>query len=770
MKSKILEYKKSKIILNLKKYSNVALFSRKEEEFEKSNNTFNKPSKTHLYKKSSKNNNKLTTPSDDISTYALKTVSSFKNSFDTFSTKILLPKQLLNKTQTENQVNPHFTISSFLPEGNNSISDNILKHKNKNKKRSNQKRNIFLLTQSNLKNISNITNNERLHTISYNYSKKNEKFSLKEKDNEIKLLKKIKFSRDKDNVDKNEEYLLKLKLERIDWEKYNISIMLDKLRDFKYFSHLNEQRKEINKTSLENSKNNIEFLTDKINTLNNMKDMYNNRIANKLGEYSKFISNYKEKERIKSDILLNQINILKKEVKNLQNKISKKELEKVTILKWIYFLIKMKEKKLILPNYYKKIIESDFQRKKEKRKTIAQKLENIKLIQDKHNYFFSYHENIHEKDRSNKLLKDVKLNTIINENFDKNNNNEGKKNLLKNSKKSLKNFSTKKIIPLKKKSVQYNLFDNKTLNKEHIINFEEDNSEINKEIKREMDKLIQEGIDPGEINRISKYKLFLIYKTPEDLNDRLIELQNENVQLLKQYEVCRKKLNAKQIKFEDLTKMMITEDYFNLNQKIKEKELELKQIKKKNEILLKIFSESKQNSKPKKNVINIKNKKNQSHNKKPITQDSIRKELFSKIQNLYELCLKKIEYPDNTNIKSKNKNKEDVIYMLTVIELLIVKLKSKLNVNDKSNKIKYELIRKIKNEIEHQHKIEKGQILRLKEKEKFKNFQEEIEEKSNKVLFLQKRRIIPVYNWNNMNKEKKVHYVRKLNFEDFMFD
>ena len=108
--------------------------------------------------------------------------------------------------------------------------------------------------------------------------------------------------------------------------------------------------------------------------------------------------------------------------------------------------------------------------------------------------------------------------------------------------------------------------------------------------------------------------------------------------------------------------------------------------------------------------------------------------------------------------------------MLTVIELLIVKLKSKLNVNDRSNKLKYELIRKIKNEIEHQHKIEKGQILRLKEKEKFKNFQEEIEEKSNKVLFLQKRRIIPVYNWNNMNKEKKVHYVRKLNFEDFMFD
>jgi hypothetical protein len=79
-------------------------------------------------------------------------------------------------------------------------------------------------------------------------------------------------------------------------------------------------------------------------------------------------------------------------------------------------------------------------------------------------------------------------------------------------------------------------------------------------------------------------------------------------------------------------------------------------------------------------------------------------------------------------------------------------------------------MRKIKNEIEHKHKIEKGQILRLKEKERFKNFQEEIEEKIKKILFLQKRRIIPVYNWDNMNKEKIFTHERKLNFEDFMFD
>ena len=201
-KSNILKNRKSKIIMNLKKFSNVALFSRKEQEFEKSSNSLNKSSKSYINKKSIKNS-KLPIPSDDISTYALKTVSTFKNSFNSFSTKILLPKQLMNKTQTEKQFHPYFTITSFRPEGNNSISNNILKreNRNKNKKKHNEKRNIFLLTQSNFKNVSNKMNNDqRLNTISYNFIKKNEKFSLKEKENDIKLLKKIKFIHDRENV------------------------------------------------------------------------------------------------------------------------------------------------------------------------------------------------------------------------------------------------------------------------------------------------------------------------------------------------------------------------------------------------------------------------------------------------------------------------------------------------------------------------------------------------------------------------------------------
>ena len=171
----------------------------------------------------------------------------------------------------------------------------------------------------------------------------------------------------------------------------------------------------------------------------------------------------------------------------------------------------------------------------------------------------------------------------------------------------------------------------------------------------------------------------------------------------------------------------------------------------------------------KKNVVNIKQKRNKSLNKKPITKESLRKELLKKIENIYELCVKNIE--DRQRFEDyEQKFKKDIIFMLTVIELFVVYLKSKLNFNDKSDIAKYDLMKKIKNDIEHRHKIEKGIILRLKEKERFLTFQEIIEVKMNKILFLQKRRIIPVYNLDNVNKKKKYSVEKKINFEDLMFD
>ena len=744
--------RKSKIILNLKKYSNVILFSRREKERSLKINISNKSVKDYIIKKKNKNqrdkSNDVSNPSDDISTFALQTISSFKNS-NSFSTQFTFPKNIRpSLIDKENRNTPHLTISNFYSQASKDI-------KNKHKK----KTNIFCLTQNNININKNrdLSNNERCNTI--NFFPKKSSFSFKEKENEINLLKRI-------------------KIEHGESEKYNISLMLNKVREFKYFNYLNEQKKEINIITMENSKNNIEFLKDKINSLNKIKNIYSNKISNTLGEYSKFISNYKEKEKINSDILLNQINNIKKEVKNLQNKIAKKEQEKATILKWVYFLIKMKEKKIELPTYYKKIIETNFPRGIEKRKTIAPKLEDIKSINDKKKQFFEHHEHndndidkdkdkdkLH-KDHSNKTLAHIRL-SAVEENV-KNGVNDKKTHIESKFKRKSKIVS-KGTISFKKSLIKLNFIKFTGINSGHSTNLEE-SIEANIKLKSAYDKLINDGIDPSEINRISKYKLFLIYKTPEDLEDRLIEFQNENIQLLRQYELTRKKLIDKRLKYKTIFENRANSIYEELDEKIKQNEIRLNQVKNKNELLLIQCAIATNRLKAQKKVVNIKQKKSKSLKKKIITQESIRRELFVKIENLYELCLNHFEKP-NKFLEYKDKFKKDIIYMLTVIELFIVYLKSKLNFNDKSDILKFDLMKRIKNEIEHKHKIEKGEILRSKEKEKFKYLQEIIEEKTNKILFLQKRRIIPVYNWDKMKKDRKYSFSeKKLNFEDFMFD
>lgn len=761
--------RKSKIILNLKKYSNVILFSRREKERSLKINISNKSVKDYIIKNKNKNqrdkSNDVSNPSDDISTFALQTISSFKNS-NSFSTQFTFPKNIRpSLIDKENRNTPHLTISNFYSQASKDI-------KNKHKK----KTNIFCLTQNNININKNrdLSNNERCNTI--NFFPKKSNFSFKEKENEINLLKRIKIEHGKENYKTDEKNLIYLKLKKLESEKYNISLMLNKVREFKYFNYLNEQKKEINTTTMENSKNNIEFLKDKINSLNKIKNIYSNKISNTLGEYSKFISNYKEKEKINSDILLNQINNIKKEVKNLQNKIAKKEQEKATILKWVYFLIKMKEKKIELPTYYKKIIETNFPRGIEKRKTIAPKLEDIKSINDKKKQFFEHHEHndndmdkdkdkLH-KDHSNKTLAHIRL-SAVEENV-KNGVND-KKTHIESKFKRKSRIVTKGTISFKKSLIKLNFIKFTGINSGHSTNLEE-SIEADIKLKSAYDKLINDGIDPSEINRISKYKLFLIYKTPEDLEDRLIEFQNENIQLLRQYELTRKKLIDKRLKYKTIFENRANSIYGELDEKIKQNEIRLNQVKNKNELLLIQCAIATNRLKAQKKVVNIKQKKSKSLKKKIITQESIRRELFVKIENLYELCLNHFEKP-NKFLEYKDKFKKDNIYMLTVIELFIVYLKSKLNFNDKSDILKLDLMKKIKNEIEHKHKIEKGEILRLKEKEKFKYLQEIIEEKTNKILFLQKRRIIPVYNWDKMKKDRKYSFPeKKLNFEDFMFD
>ena len=222
MRNKLLSYKKTKLLLNLKKYSNVIIFTRKEEELLKRNNSSVK-SKKNLLNKTFYNQNKTFNEKpnikNEISAYALKTISSFKNSFDSFSTQTTL-----NKKQNTYSIQPYFqTISNFYP--NNKINKTSIK-KNKN---------VFYLTQNityrdilfnkNNKNKNKFNsefNSERFNTINYINPREKNIFCIKEKKYDINLLNNIKAMHYKENEKKTEKNLLNMRLKKLASEKYNV--------------------------------------------------------------------------------------------------------------------------------------------------------------------------------------------------------------------------------------------------------------------------------------------------------------------------------------------------------------------------------------------------------------------------------------------------------------------------------------------------------------------------------------------------------------------
>ena len=152
---------------------------------------------------------------------------------------------------------------------------------------------------------------------------------------------------------------------------------------------------------------------------------------------------------------------------------------------------------------------------------------------------------------------------------------------------------------------------------------------------------------------------------------------------------------------------------------------------------------------------------------------SLGKKLYSRVLNLYNL-FKKNDSETNEETVKFNNYKEEIIYMLSYIERKIDILEDKFSVYNKSDYSNYELMRKIKNDIEKRHKIQKGEMLRMKEKEKFIEFQEEIERKINRIIFIQRRKISTKYDMNKIGKNKEYNsdgeFKREPTFEDFMFD
>ena len=766
MSYKFLKSKNSRFISRLKKYSNIELFSRRENELlQKINSNKVLPIKTN--KNKNKENND---PNNNLSDFALKTISSFKSSFDFLTTQFESFSQKNNKNKAKNK----FEISPY---------NRALTEFNTNKKMNSMKKNKVFSTND-IRNHNNkiynyyMNNLNDIHfnTIS-NSNSNNNIFFMKEKESKIELLKELQMKHNKKEKKINKKIisLLNSKQKKFNVKKKSINDLINQTCYLKLYKYSLKNRKEMALRIQENYQNENEYLDDKVKYLKIGMNLYNIRFGNKISEYVKYILYYRDQEKKRCDILENSKNKYKNEIMILQNKIRKEELEKENILRWIYFQIKMKEKKLILPEYYKKIIETNVKRINTRRKTISVNINNIKMVLETKKLHHLYPSSNKSKDLSSKHLLQIKeynLSNIIEEDNNSKNLNISRKTYRMNS------LSKSKISNKSNKHLKDNSSVNKTENN-NIINFQD--TQVN-EILEKMHSNLNEGeIDGYEINRITQYKLFLIYKTPEELLDRLTELENENLMLISQYNSLQKSLNELKRKYGKFLYEK-KENNINLINRIKLKEYELNERIKRNDFLKNQVSDMKTGKFfSKRNNINnflnlFKNKYKFRKNKNTSPSSTyIGNEVYLRILNIYNIFHKN----DVVIQKGKNKKvnyKEEIIHMLSLIERQVDKIKNQFKVYNNPEYENYEMMKKIKNEIEKRHKIENGELLRLKEEEKYLKFQEEIEKKMNRIIFLQKRKTDMDYDLNSMGINcKKKNSKREDNkgepvFEDFMFE
>ena len=153
-------------------------------------------------------------------------------------------------------------------------------------------------------------------------------------------------------------HLIDLKTKNICVKKDNSREFIDKIKEFKILDYENKISKEKNKKIIENYKNNIDYYNDYTKNVRKTTNILNKKFLSKLNDYMRFIYYKIEEEKKKEINLISAILLLKRDIKQLNIIIKRKDLEKNEILKWIYFQIQVKEKKLSLPSYYKEIIEN----------------------------------------------------------------------------------------------------------------------------------------------------------------------------------------------------------------------------------------------------------------------------------------------------------------------------------------------------------------------------------------------------------------------------
>jgi hypothetical protein len=276
-----------------------------------------------------------------------------------------------------------------------------------------------------------------------------------------------------------------------------------------------------------------------------------------------------------------------------------------------------------------------------------------------------------------------------------------------------------------------------------------------------------------DIDKIINYKKNLIFKTPDEFQDRLSSFEQENITLLNYNNELRAQLFELK---KELNSLMKDKEKIELeyNSKIIQREKELKNIKYMVESKIKLISDFtkseifEKNTKLKKRK-SVKERKKSVDNKKEENNDNIntnnsneinlnmeenynmndknKSSLYKKIVIIFDACtifgskLPFASYILNIVNKKTNTKEKEMILMLEFIEQSIDYLITNFNFYMNKNIEIQNLIKNVKNDIEKEHKIEKARIQMLIDLKKVKLLNEKVEKRSNKIYFLPTKKI-----------------------------
>ena len=681
---------KTERLKSAKKYSNIKLFEKREKEFKlKQLKKLNYP----LLKKILKTKTNSTSHVLSTSTTYLDSEVNQLTIRKKFLKNIKLKKNLINNKKSLDKYTEFNNEKPLIKTYRQNSSYNIFHKtfiklkKNKNKSLnnsniiSNSKNNNYLL----INNYSNVTNADILlhfeseRNLIKNY--KNKKISENKNTQNIISIKKKKLNRI--NSDINDEKILNYKIKQINLRKENKTKYLNKTIELKILKYTSKMKNDGITSLKDNYQNNIDYYNDKYQSLLNTKKILELDFIDKLTDFVKFINMKKESEKKNCSLLISSIIKYKNDINYLNQKIRKKNLEKNNILKWIYFQIQIKEKKLCLPSYYRTIIENNIIKKNKKGEELSLGDRGRRM---------SCVGRFSKKEIRIYYLKDIR--------------------------------STKKHLTKKR---QFKI-QSKEFNSENGLFF---NCEID----------LNDPVNFQEINKIKNYKNNLIYCSVEELKNVFIFFENKIIAMMEYAYNLRKKIFY--IKKELLNIINYTKKndiIYNNSLKIKQDEIN----KLNDEIKAKLRFKQNINTNNNDKILLNNSKKSYSYKFKLYYKNRKNTNLFNKINMLYKTCqLLGLNFEPETNKKNENKDKKirKVLYELKYINFTVHYLLSKFAIYNSNNYEKKDELNKLKYEIENNNKIKKAEEQRIQIEEKIIKMKNKIEERNNKVYFLTYRKI-----------------------------